>query len=253
VTKAANPGTYQLTFNSSDGLYHSSPILPPQQVTGLAVGSISTSSISLSWSVAQTGTYPIAGYNVYQNGTLLTTTTLTTYTAVGLSPATAYTYQVSAYDNRTPPNTGANSAQVGATTNSVASAPGVATGLTVGAITANTIVLTWNVAPQGTYPIAGYYMYLNGVNIAPNGRAPINGIAQYTYGLLSPGTSYTLAVQAYDNQTPQNVGAVSASVQVTTSAAAGTGAFTALPGFSLSQTTGVGTGTVQRIKRGMAQ
>jgi chitodextrinase len=63
----------------------------------LQATAISSSQIILSWS-ALTDNIGVIGYNIYRNGTQLTTTTNTSYSDIGLSPSTTYNYTVSAYD-----------------------------------------------------------------------------------------------------------------------------------------------------------
>jgi hypothetical protein len=59
----------------------------------------------------------VAGYKVYRNGVQIATTTGTSYLDNGLSPATTYTYRVSAYDGTG--NVSAQSGPVSATTQTV--------------------------------------------------------------------------------------------------------------------------------------
>jgi hypothetical protein len=58
---------------------------------------VSSSQINLSWA-ASTDNVGVAGYRVYRNGTLIATTTGTTYQNTGLAANTNYSYRVSAYD-----------------------------------------------------------------------------------------------------------------------------------------------------------
>ena len=70
----------------------------PGRPTDLAVTSSTTNSIGLSWT-APAGV--VTGYNIYRNGTLITSTpvTSTTYTDNGLTQATSYTYEVKAVNS----------------------------------------------------------------------------------------------------------------------------------------------------------
>jgi chitodextrinase len=70
---------------------------PPTAPTGLAASGTTATSTSLSWG-ASTDNVGVAGYHVLQDGTQIATVTGTTYAATGLSPSTAYTYQVNAFD-----------------------------------------------------------------------------------------------------------------------------------------------------------
>jgi endoglucanase len=70
---------------------------PPSTPAGLAATATTSSSVSLSWT-ASTDDVGVTGYDVFRGGTLVGTTAGPTYTDTGLSPSTAYTYTVKAYD-----------------------------------------------------------------------------------------------------------------------------------------------------------
>ncbi|MEC0241167.1 glycosyl hydrolase family 18 protein [Paenibacillus dokdonensis] len=69
----------------------------PTMPTNLAVTSVTTSSVSLSWT-ASTDNVGVTGYNVYQGTTQVMTVTGTTATVSGLAAGTAYTFKVAAKD-----------------------------------------------------------------------------------------------------------------------------------------------------------
>ena len=70
---------------------------PPSVPTGLSAPAVADTQITISWNTS-TDNVAVAGYQVYRNGTLIRTTPSTTYTDTGLSPLTAYSYTVAAYD-----------------------------------------------------------------------------------------------------------------------------------------------------------
>jgi chitodextrinase len=72
-------------------------ITPPTVPTGLG-GSGGGNHVKLSW-LPSTDDGSVAGYRIYQNGTLIATSTSTSYTATGLTSGAAYTYSVAAVDN----------------------------------------------------------------------------------------------------------------------------------------------------------
>ncbi|NUP24353.1 MAG: chitinase [Streptomyces sp.] len=82
---------------------------PPAVPTGLKAGTVTSSSVALSWS-------PVPGatsYAVYRDGTKVQTATGTSATIGGLSPSTAYSFQVAAVNDA---GESAKSATVTATT-----------------------------------------------------------------------------------------------------------------------------------------
>lgn len=90
---ATDSGTGQTSAacNIAQFLVGTAPtIQPPANVT---VGTVTASSIALSWTAATNAT----GYNVYRNGSKITASpvTPTSYTATGLAASTAYNFQVS--------------------------------------------------------------------------------------------------------------------------------------------------------------
>ncbi|MER5462672.1 glycoside hydrolase family 18 protein [Streptomyces sp. NPDC002668] len=64
----------------------------PAAPGGLAVGSVSSSSVALSWNAVSNAT----GYNLYQNGTKVQSVTGASATATGLGASTSYQFQVTA-------------------------------------------------------------------------------------------------------------------------------------------------------------
>ncbi|MEU7484112.1 glycoside hydrolase family 18 protein [Streptomyces sp. NPDC042319] len=64
----------------------------PATPTGLSVGTVTQSSVALSWNAAKDAT----GYTVYRDGAKAQTVSGTSATVTGLSPATAYRFQVAA-------------------------------------------------------------------------------------------------------------------------------------------------------------
>lgn len=86
---------------------------PPAVPTGLSVTGTTSSSVSLSWAPS-TDNVAVTGYQVFRNGTQVGSPTGTTFTDTGLTPGTAYSYQVLAFDAAA--NFSAKSTAVSATT-----------------------------------------------------------------------------------------------------------------------------------------
>ncbi|MCX4457174.1 glycosyl hydrolase family 18 protein [Streptomyces sp. NBC_01728] len=68
---------------------------PPAAPTGLAVGTVTSSTVALSWSPVTGAT----GYAVYRDGVRVQTSTGTSTTVSGLAPSTAYAFQVAAVND----------------------------------------------------------------------------------------------------------------------------------------------------------
>jgi chitodextrinase len=90
-------------------------------------------------------------------------------------------------------------------------APAAPTGVSAVGVSPQEIQVSWNAAvdPNGG-TVAGYFVYLNGFN------QQLASGTSFVYGGLSPSTTYTFTVAAYDNA--GNVGPQSAPVNGTTQA-----------------------------------
>jgi YD repeat-containing protein len=89
--------------------------IAPTTPTSLSAAATSPSQINLSWGAStDTGGSGLAGYRIYRGGSLLTSTTATSYSDAGLTGSTTYSYAVAAYDNAG--NTSAQSNTASATT-----------------------------------------------------------------------------------------------------------------------------------------
>ena len=85
----------------------------PSVPTNLAGSAVSSSQINLTWT-ASTDNVGVTGYKVFRNGSQITTVSSPGYSDVGLSPSTAYSYTVAAFDAAG--NTSAQTAPVNVTT-----------------------------------------------------------------------------------------------------------------------------------------
>jgi fibronectin type 3 domain-containing protein len=70
--------------------------IPPSNPTNLSASPVSPTQIILTWTASTS--VGVTGYNIYRNGTLVGTSTTNAYSDTVLTPATYYTYTVSAYD-----------------------------------------------------------------------------------------------------------------------------------------------------------
>jgi chitodextrinase len=172
-------------------------VLPPSDPLGVAITSTGQTSVSLSWSAATDDT-GVSGYDVYRNGVSVGTTASTTFSVSGLACGTSYTFGVDAYDAAA--NHSTETTVAGATApcsapsppaTTDASAPSQPAGLILGSPAQTSVTLSWS-ASTDNVGVAGYGVYANGVSVGSTTST------SYTFSSLSCGTTYTVAVDAYD-------------------------------------------------------
>ncbi|MGC0374494.1 chitinase [Streptomyces sp. SAI-229] len=131
TTFRTGPSTTRVTIYThgwyGTGAYHADDITlvgpggetgqPPAPPTGLRAGAVTSTSVALSWSPVSGAT----GYAVYRDGTKVRTVSGTSATVTGLSPSTAYAFQVAAVNDA---GESARSATVTATTSTPGSGGG---------------------------------------------------------------------------------------------------------------------------------
>ncbi|MBR7831104.1 fibronectin type III domain-containing protein [Actinospica sp. MGRD01-02] len=180
-------------------------VTAPSAPTGLKVTATTSTTASLSWTASSGAT----SYKVLRGGTVVGTTTSTGYTDTGLTAGTSYTYTVEAVNSA---GTSSASSSVTATTNAAGTAPNAPTGLTVGTVTTTTVPLTWTAATtSGSYAVASYYVLRGGSIVGTTTST------SYTDTGLTPGTTYSYTVEAYDSN--GDVSAASSAVSATTKTA----------------------------------
>ncbi|SDB62491.1 Por secretion system C-terminal sorting domain-containing protein [Flavobacteriaceae bacterium MAR_2010_188] len=180
-------------------------IAAPSAPTTLSVSNITINSLRLNWS-ASTDNIGVTGYEVYQNSTLISTTTSTYINLSGLISNSAYSYYIIAKDAAGNKSNKSNTVNI--TTLSVDSiAPSSPSNLTASNITTNSANLSWYSANDNV-GVTGYNVYRNGVLIAN-----ITGTTYQVSGLSSQ-TTYIFTVKATD--AAGNLSDASNSVDVTT-------------------------------------
>ncbi|MGP8324046.1 MAG: DUF2341 domain-containing protein, partial [Methanosarcinaceae archaeon] len=113
----------------------------PSVPTNLSATALSMTEIDLSWTTS-IDDMDVTGYKIYRDSVEIDTTTNTTYSDIGLSQSTTYTYTVSAYDAI--PNTSAQSSSAQATTEDPdIIAPANINNLSVSSCTSISCVLSW--------------------------------------------------------------------------------------------------------------
>ncbi|MDF2460794.1 MAG: glycoside hydrolase family 48 [Candidatus Saccharibacteria bacterium] len=175
-----------------------------------AISAPTSSTVSLSWSAStDTGGSGLKGYKVYRNGgaTAIASPTSTSYTDQTVVGSTTYSYTVSAIDNAN--NESAKSAASSVTTPAPpdTTAPSVPASFRSTGTSLTSISLAWN-ASTDNVGVTGYRI--------SEGTAVVANVAglSYTHGNLTPGTSHSYTVQAYD--AAGNVSAATAVLTVST-------------------------------------
>lgn len=156
--------------------------------TGLAAAPSSPTRINLSWD-APTASFGITGYKIFRNGTQVGTSATNSYGDTGLTPLTAYQYRISSYDGSS--HESGQTSQVSATTLADTTSPSVPAGLASSSITMSSLHLSWT-ASTDDVAVAGYNIYRNGSRIGTSVAASYNDTG------LSPDTTYTYRISAYD-------------------------------------------------------
>ncbi|HZL08277.1 MAG TPA: fibronectin type III domain-containing protein [Candidatus Dormibacteraeota bacterium] len=208
----------------------------PNMPTGLGATAASASTINLSWTASTDNPSPggvgVRGYNIYRcsgagctpniSGTPLNGNTLvvaTTYSDTTGSPSTQYTYVVTAVDNASPGNEGSPSSGATATTqNSPPSCTGNPTTPGIPAKTGSTVTsVSFNWAASSASAgctLQGYHIYRSDVS-ATTPIATVTSGTSYTNTGLTPNTSYTYTVKAFDTASHNSSGATNSSLIAT--------------------------------------
>ncbi|WP_162128403.1 reprolysin-like metallopeptidase [Flavobacterium phycosphaerae] len=201
-------GTNHIFFDVSNTNFTitaaSSDTTPPSAPTLTASGT-TVNSTNLSWTTS-TDNVGVTGYEVYQGGVLIgTTTTATTFAVTGLTPATSYAFTVKAKDAAG--NFSAASNTVNVTTLSDTTAP-TAPVLSASGTTSTTTNLSWTTATDNV-AVTGYDVYKDGVLLGSTTTATTYAVS----GLIA-NTTYVFTVKAKDNA--GNISSASNALSVTT-------------------------------------
>ncbi|TJY40813.1 VWA domain-containing protein [Cohnella pontilimi] len=145
-------------------------------------------SVDLAWT-ASTDNAGVAGYHVYRDGTMIGTTTDTSYTASGLTQNTNYSFTVSAFD--AVGNESGQSNVVTVLTPDI-SPPTVPANVQVTSKTSTSVTLSWSDSTDNV-GVKGYNVYRDGVFVT---QVTSPG---YTDTSLVKGKSYEYTITAIDN------------------------------------------------------
>lgn len=177
----------------------------PTAPTNLSASNITETSFTLSWT-ASTDNIGVTGYDVYQDGSIIGTTTNTNYNVDGLSASTTYTYTVKAKDAAGNVSAASNALDV-TTATADTEAPTAPTNLASSDITTSSFTLSWT-ASTDNVEVAGYDVFQDGSIIGSTANTSYNVTG------LSASTTYSYTVKAKD--AAGNVSAASSALDVTT-------------------------------------
>jgi chitodextrinase len=165
---------------------------PPSAPANVTASPTSPTQVNVSWT-ASTDDVAVTGYTVYRNGTQVAVTAgnTLTFNDTGLSPSTAYTYTVDAFDASS--NHSALSSPATATTPATTGTPTAPSNPSATAVSATQINITWS-ASTGPAGVSGYTIYRNGAQLATVAASSLI----YSDTGLAPTTSYSYAVDAFD-------------------------------------------------------
>lgn len=183
-------GAFTVTLQAPAGDAASKKV--PSSTSSVTVTQATETSLSLSWQRVRSA----AGYDLYLDHTRVATTQTTAYTLAGLRCGSTYQLGVDSFNSRGVRSSivnlaGSTRACPVAPVGGDASPPTSPTTLSQGATSATSISLLWS-ASLDNVGVAGYELFLNGNKVGTTTGT------SYSFANLSCGTSYTLAVDAYD-------------------------------------------------------
>lgn len=199
-----------VNFGGSNPVDNQAPSAPG----GLSYSGVTSTTANLSWS-ASADNVGVTGYRIFRGTTQIGSVSgsVLSYTATGLSPSTAYTFQVKAVDAAGNVSAGSNTVSlttgVAAPDTQAPSAPGNLH--VMGTPTSSSVALMWN-ASTDNVGVTGYKVYRGATLVTT-----VSGsTTSYTVTGLSASTSYSFTVRAVD--AAGNESAASNSISATTAA-----------------------------------
>ncbi len=194
----------------------SADAIAPSVPGALRTTSVSSTQIDLAWDAStDTGGSGMAGYRVYRDGALISSTGVvaaTVYADTGLAAGNSYAYTVRAVDGAGNVSADSNKLVVSTTSNADTTPPSAPGALSGTATSASQVSLTWKASTDsGTSGLAGYRVYRGGALVS--GTVLVTGNSYNDTGLAA-NTAYAYYVRAVDGA--GNVSANSNTVSVTT-------------------------------------
>lgn len=158
-------------------------VTPPTVPTALSKTAATPTSVSLSWT-ASTDNVGVTGYDVLRAGVKVGSTATTSYTDTTVSPNTAYSYSVRAYD--AVGNTSAASTALAVTTPAATACQVKFTIANAATVTGQSLYVVGNQTALGSWtPASGYLLAIQGTgaNVPWTGTTtlPVSTAVQYKY------------------------------------------------------------------------
>lgn len=163
---------------------------PPTTPSGLSSTSQTTTQIGLTWLAAKDNV-GVSGYNVFSSGVKIGAVSDTMFTVTGLVPGTSYTYQIQAYDAQDNKSSRSAALAVSTVGDVDTTEPSQPTDFALTEVSSTAVDLDWT-ASTDNIAVTGYKVFQDGAQIA---TVTTNS---YSVTGLTPDTSYTFAVSAFD-------------------------------------------------------
>ncbi|HYE82113.1 MAG TPA: fibronectin type III domain-containing protein [Clostridia bacterium] len=165
-----------------------SDLQAPSAPGGLKAASVTHTSASLTWKPS-TDNVGVKGYEIYINGKKAASTSTAHYDYKKLTPGTANTLYIKAYDDAG--NYSSQSSSISVNTLPDETAPSPPVGLKASSVTLTEVNLTWSPAADNVQ-VRGYDIIRDGIKIGTSTKT------SYCSKGLFPGKSYTYTVRASD-------------------------------------------------------
>ena len=164
---------------------------PPTVPANLVATAVDAGRIDLTWSASDDLQSGVARYRVYRDGSVVGTSSSTSYQDEGLSPATAYEYRVSAVNGD---DLESELSDPASATTRDGTEPSVPTDLNAAAVATDAIDLTWSPSSDPESGIASYRVFRDGAEVGTS------AVTSFQDAGLAPDTEYEYRVSAVNGE-----------------------------------------------------